>query len=163
MSKDVSDSDGWPLSDDVFATPSTSHTMSAGTGLLSPSMTPAHPPPRFQLLGQSQVEPEHSSLATEALAILKDSHLGSKIEQDLVDLLNKHDLRTQGAIKGRDITRLAVQAKETKIAELQARISVLEAERETNRTVIQHLKHDMATSPRKAGGRGMPSGRRSEV
>jgi hypothetical protein len=162
--KDIDDSNSWPLSDDIFATPSSSHTLSGRSGLLSPSITPARPPPpQFQLPGHSQVEPDHSALANEALLILKDVQLSSQVERDLIDLLNKHDLRTQGAIKGRDITRVAVQAKETKIAQLEARISVLEAERETNRTVIQHLKHDMATSPGKPRGRGMPPGRRSEV
>jgi translation elongation factor EF-Tu-like GTPase len=102
-------------------------------------------------------------LASEALAILSDSQLSSKVENELVGLLNKYDLRTQGIIKGRDITRLAVQAKDKKIAELQTRISVLEGERETNRTVITHLKHDIATSPTKGRGRGRFPARRSEV
>lgn len=150
--------DTWPLSDDVFATPTTSN-KSGSTGLLSPSNTPAK--------GLSQPVPplndDLSPLAAEALKILTNIQLSSKVETDLVDLLNKHDLRTQGIIKGRDITRLAVQAKEKKIAELQARISTLEAERDTNRRVITHLKHDMSSSPKKGRGRGLPPSGRSEV
>lgn len=88
-------------------------------------------------------------LATEALSVLRGTNLSKHVEQDLVELLNKHHLRTQGIIKGRDITRVAVAAKDARIAELQARIATLEAERETNRTVISLLKHDMATSPKK--------------
>ncbi|KAK5555706.1 hypothetical protein LTR46_006147 [Exophiala xenobiotica] len=140
----------WPLSDDVFATPSTSH-KSGGTGLLSPNVTPAR--------GRTQpIQPETapSTLATEALAILAKAHLDSQTEAELVDLLNKHDLRTQGVIKGREITRIAVQAKEKKIAELQARIAALEAGRETNRTVITHLKQDIANSPKKGRGQRLP-------
>lgn len=149
----------WPLSDDIFATPSTSN-QSDLTGLLSPTNTSAR--------GASQAAlgiSDASSLASEALKILSNSKISSKVETELVDLLNKHDLRTQGIIKGRDITRLAVQAKEKKIAELQARISVLEAERETSRQVISHLKHDIATSPKRGRGRGrgLPPSRRSEV
>ncbi|KIX01316.1 uncharacterized protein Z518_09041 [Rhinocladiella mackenziei CBS 650.93] len=147
----------WPLSDDVFATPSTSH-KSTGTNLLSPTHTPSRGPPQA-----TRSEPEPSSLASEALAILRGVNLSSHIESDLVDLLNKYDLRTQGIIKGRDITRLAVQAKEEKIAELQARISALEAEKDTNRRVITHLKHDMATSPKKGKGRITTPARRSET
>ncbi|EXJ56504.1 hypothetical protein A1O7_06848 [Cladophialophora yegresii CBS 114405] len=151
----------WPLSDDVFTTPSTSH-KSHGTGLLSPSNTPASRPIQS---GAEPPEAEPSSLATDVLSILRssDSQISSWVEAQLVDLLNKYDLRTQGIIKGRDITRLAVQAKDRKIAELQARISALEAEKETNRRVISHLKVDIATSPKRAKGRGMPPPRRSEV
>ncbi|KIV91762.1 hypothetical protein PV10_06269 [Exophiala mesophila] len=141
----LSTQDGWPLSDDVFATPTTSY-KSSTTGLLSPTNTPA------KLASQPdrpQPEPEPSVLATEALSILQGSNLSAQVEKDLVELLNRHHLRTQGIIKGRDITRVAVAAKDARIAELQARIATLEAERETNRTVISLLKHDMATSPKR--------------
>jgi hypothetical protein len=150
-----------PLSDDVFTTPSTSH-KSNGGGLLSPSNTPASGPMQS---GTGPAEAEPSSLASRALKILRnsDSQVSSLVENELVDLLNKYDLRTQGIIKGRDITRLAVQAKDRKIAELQARISALEAEKETNRRVISHLKMDIATSPKRGKGRSIPPARRSEV
>lgn len=153
--------DTWPLSDDVFTTPSTSHKPD-GSGLLSPSNTPANGTSQS---GAGQPEAEPSDLAAEALRILRSSgaHVSSRIETELVELLNNHDLRTQGIIKGRDITRLAVQAKERKIGELQARISALEAEKETSRRVISHMKMDIATSPQKGKGRSMPPVRRSEV
>lgn len=137
--------DEWPLSDDVFATPSTSY-KSSTTGLPSPTNTPAK---LASQLNHPQPEPEHSALATEALTILRGINLSAHVEKDLVELLNQHHLRTQGIIKGRDITRVAVAAKDAKIAELQARIATLEAERETNRTVISLLKQDMATSPKR--------------
>ncbi|ETI26474.1 hypothetical protein G647_03251 [Cladophialophora carrionii CBS 160.54] len=151
----------WPLSDDVFTTPSTSQ-KSYGPGLLSPSNTPAS---RLIQSGTGPSEAEPSSLAAEALSILRssDAQISSWVEAQLVDLLNKYDLRTQGIIKGRDITRLAVQTKDRKIAEMQARISALEAEKETNRRVISHLKMDIATSPKRGKGRGMLPARRSEV
>ncbi|KAK6380353.1 hypothetical protein LTS17_005543 [Exophiala oligosperma] len=147
----------WPLSDDVFATPSTSH-KSGGTGLLSPTETPARD--RFQSVAPESVP---STLAVEVLAVLSKVALSSEVEKELVDLLNRHDLRTQGISKGRDITRLAVQAKEQKIAELQARIGALEAERETNRAVINYMKHDIATSPKGSRSARKVAGRRSEV
>ncbi|KAJ9615187.1 hypothetical protein H2200_001261 [Cladophialophora chaetospira] len=148
-----------PLSDDVFTTPSTSHKPN-GSGLRSPSKTPANRPTQSGL-----PEAEPSLLAAEALRILRDSNsqISSRVETELVELLNNHDLRTQGIIRGRDITRLAVQAKDKKIGELQARISTLESEKETNRRVISHLKMDIATSPKKGNGRSMPPVRRSEV
>jgi hypothetical protein len=135
--------------DDVFATPST---LSRSNGLLSPTATPAQIP--SQLENQSQPaanDTSNSSLTTEALKILALIPLNSTIEAHLVALLNRHDLRTQGIAKGRDITRLAIQSKDKKIAELQARIAGLEAEREMSRTVIAHLKQDigLASSPKK--------------
>lgn len=149
--------DTWPLSDDVFATPSTSH-KSGGSGLLSPTETPARD--RFQSVAPDNAP---SALAVEVLAVLSKVPLSSEVEKELIDLLNRHDLRTQGISKGRDITRLAVQAKEKKIAELQARIGALEAERETNRAVINHMKHDIATSPRGGRSARKVAGRCSEV
>ncbi|EXJ77892.1 hypothetical protein A1O3_09051 [Capronia epimyces CBS 606.96] len=147
----------WPLSDDVFTTPTTSH-RSGGSGLLSPTNTPARGPSQLFL-----PESEPSTLASEVLTLLAGSHISSKVEKELVDLLNRHDLRTQGIIKGRDISRLAVQSKEQKIIELQARISTLEAEKETNRRVITYLKQDIATSPRKGRPKGSTPARHSDV
>ena len=133
------------FSDDVFTTPSTSRPNRSG--LLSPTQTPVK--------GNSQTcqDLDSSTLAAQALAILQPANLNSKIEEELVELLEKYELRAQGIAKGRDITRLAVQAKDRRISELQARIQGLEAEKETSRTVIGHLKHDIAISPQKKDGR----------
>ena len=150
------------LGDDVFTTPSTSH-IPKGTGLLSPSNTPAKG--NSQALPPSHQDLDPSPLAAQALTILKPANIPSEIETELLDLLEKYELRVQGISKGRDITRLAVQAKDRRIAELQARIHGLEAEKETTRTVISHLKHDMATSPKGKGARnsGQFERTRSEV
>jgi len=156
-----SDSTWFNGNDDVFLTPSTSTKSHTGTADL---FSPSHSNPasiRRTLFPRSdpQQEDQHcpdlkqmpSTLALDALSILSPvkSSIPPALQQDLIQLLNRHELRTQGITKGRDIARLAVQAKETKIAELQQRITSLEAERETNRTVIQHLKTDIATSPKK--------------
>ena len=152
----------WPIStpsndDDVFMTPTTSNRYN---GLLSPTATPAKIP--SQLENQSRLvgnDTSNSTLATEVLKILAPIPLDSSVQFQLIELLNRHDLRTQGIAKGRDITRLAIQSKERKIAELQARIAGLEAERQTSRTVIAHLKQDIgasAASPKKGRGRFAP-------
>jgi hypothetical protein len=152
----------WPVStcsndDDVFMTLTTSN---RSNGLLSPTATPAQIP--SQLENQSQpIEnlTTNSTLATEVLEILAPIPLNSSVQFQLIELLNRHELRTQGIAKGRDITRLAIQSKERKIAELQARIAGLEAERQTSRTVIAHLKQDIgasAASPKKGRGRFAP-------
>lgn len=136
--------------DDVFQTPSTSKKSTLfphPSGLLSPSTTPAHhhhprPP-------TSTPSTDPGELASSALQLLKPVSIPIHIETQLVDLLNKHDLRTSGISKGRDITRLAVQAKERKITDLEARITALEQEKETMRSVVQHLKSDIMSSPKK--------------
>ena len=145
----------WPnptSSDDVFSTPNTSN---RSHGLLSPVNTPAHRPTQVPG-GQAPAAAENSTLAADALHILARMKITQEVEDELVVLLNRHDLRVQGIVKGRDITRLAVQAKDKKIAELQARIAGLEAERETSRAVIAHLKQDIGqTSPsQQRRGRG---------
>ena len=114
-----------PLSsDNVFNTPLSSL---IGKGLLSPVDTPG----REKLQGRISPLAEYN-LAVDALRILERYKLPAEVEQKLIELFNKHELRTQGIIKGRDITRLALSSKERKIAELEARIASLEAERETS-------------------------------
>lgn len=131
-----------PSNDDVFNTPSSSDD---ATGLLSPIETPARI--RSYALAPPPVK---SSLAADALRIVEKSRLSHEVEQELVQLLETHDLRTQGIARGRDISRLALSNKDKKISELEARIASLEAERETSRAVIAHLKTDiLQTSPKK--------------
>lgn len=133
--------------DDVFATPGTSNKL----GLPSPAETPT--PGRYKNEGGSA---QDSDLATSTLTLLnsKAVHLEKEVEAELVGLLNRHDLKTQGIVKGRDISRLAIKAKNKKISELQARIAGLEAERETQKAVIGHLKTDISTPRGKGRGRG---------
>lgn len=68
-------------------------------------------------------------LVSQTLALLDSYHISlpSKAKDDLVQFLNTQDLRTKGIIRGRDISRLAIQRKEEKIQELQGRIDTLEA------------------------------------
>lgn len=136
---------------DVFMTPSTStNPPSTVSALLSPQLTPALPRTRISE-DMHEPPPPVSDLAQQALDILAPvkSAVPAAIEQKLVDLLNQHHLRAQGIAKGRDIVRLAVHQKDKSIAELQSRITTLEAERQTSRTVIAALKNDIATSPKK--------------
>jgi hypothetical protein len=153
---------------DIFTTPATSH-RSQNSGLASPFPIPAQ--------GRSQKDqfqataPEPSTLAQSALEILRKNPIPllPSTEAELIDLLNKHDLRTQGITKGRDLSRVAVAAREKRIAELQNRITGLEMEKETQRQVIGHLKSDIAsTTPTKSpyrdrGGSRFTMTRRSEV
>jgi hypothetical protein len=131
--------------EDVFNTPRSSQDAS---GLPSPVVSPMRGKPQG-------IVPAPANLAAVALRILQGSNLSHEIEQELIDLLNKHDLRMQGIAKGRDITRTALGNKEKRIVQLEARIAGLEAERETSNTIIAHLKRDMTqTSSSRSRKRG---------
>ena len=47
---------------------------------------------------------------------------------------------TQGIIRGRDMTRLALKKKDEEIKKLQGRVSNLEAQRELDRSLIEGMK-----------------------
>lgn len=83
-----------------------------------------------------------SSLTNEVLAHLSSIPIPQDKLSTLRTIVSRHDLKAQGVAKGRDISRLALKAKEAKIVELQSKIVRLEAEREVDRGVIQKLKWD---------------------
>ncbi|KAJ5042144.1 uncharacterized protein L3040_004701 [Drepanopeziza brunnea f. sp. 'multigermtubi'] len=134
-------------------------------GLRSPSGTPT--PTRFregtaftETQGDSQgVRPPPSyDISDEMLELLKDSYIDGDTMARLKALLSKHAMRVSGIAKGRDITRVALKAKDSKIAELQQKISSLEAQREMDRTVIRHLKSDMSEGVERSRGESRGTG-----
>ena len=134
-------------SDDVFTTPTTGlkgRSLFPTVGLPSPAVTPS--PHRFK-----DIPTENFELATEVLNNLRDLRVELTIDAvtSLKELCNRHTLKTQGIAKGRDISRMAIKTKDAQIAELQNKISALEAERETNKAVIRHLRRDMELSRNK--------------
>jgi hypothetical protein len=119
----------------------------------SKNVTPT--PNRFEYA--SEIEPADQSsydLTDEIMEILKEQSLDAKTTSDLHQLLSKHALKIAGIVRGRDISRVALKAKDTKIAELQQRITALETEREMDKTVIKHFKSDMSHSVANRRGRG---------
>ncbi|KAF7186840.1 hypothetical protein HII31_11800 [Pseudocercospora fuligena] len=81
-----------------------------------------------------------SSLTNEVLQELSTVRVPPEKLEILRSILSKHDLRTQGVTKGRDISRLALKAKEAKIVELEARIASLHAEKEVDRSIIERMR-----------------------
>merc|ERR1712070_405595 len=81
-----------------------------------------------------------STLTAEALSALSAVRLPPDVLSNLRSILSKHDLKTQGVTRGRDISRLALKSKEAKIAELQKKIESLEADMELDRGVIRQLR-----------------------
>ncbi|KAK0322778.1 hypothetical protein LTR82_006235 [Friedmanniomyces endolithicus] len=118
-----------------------------------PATTPS-PPTRYKDALHNPAD-SASTLTTEALSVLQPAKIPQDIREKLRSILSKHDLRYQGITRGRDISRLAIAAKDAKIAELgakivglenariaelQARIGSLEAEHEVDRAVIGALR-----------------------
>lgn len=79
-------------------------------------------------------------ISEEALELLKDQDIDEEIKGELKQMLSRNALRISGIVKGRDIARVALKVKDTKIAELRQRIEGLEMEREMDKTLIRQLK-----------------------
>lgn len=106
---------------------------------LTPQVTPS--PLRFHD-PSADTSPVRSTLKQDVFAALNDSSvtLPANLTAKLSEVLTRHELRTQGVIKGREITRLALKAREAKIIELQATIASLEAERDVDHASITRLE-----------------------
>jgi hypothetical protein len=149
-------STGYGGEEGIFGTPSTTRSKGGlmwggnerSRHLLSPSATPT--PTRFRDAAESARltgEDTDHEITEQVIELLKDQSIEKDTSNAVYQLLNKYALRTQGIIKGRDITRVALKAKDGKIAELQHRIVALETEREMDKLLIKHLKSDMEAPP----------------
>ena len=134
--------------DDVFSTPATSRkglALFSSKGLMSPAETPS--PQRFQ-----NISTDESDLGTKILDSLQGLYvpLPDEAISAVKGICQTFTLKMQGIAKGRDISRMAIKAKDNKILELQADVAALEAERETNRAVIRHLRREMGPATEKS-------------
>jgi hypothetical protein len=149
------------VTDDIFGTPGTGR-LNSGMwdgnepfGLRSPSKTPT--PSRFRDVIEPADGKTGQNLVDEVMQVLKDQKIDDKTKGDLRGVLSKHLLKYSGIVKGRDITRFALAAKDAKITELQQKITALEIEREMDKTVIQHFKDEKAQNINSKGrGCGVP-------
>jgi len=159
-SKTLAASNGAPNDDDVFGTPS----IHSGNrfGFRSPSATPSH----FSLQRENteatddrgERKQQSYDITDEVMDLLGEQHIDEETTSNLKEVLNKHALKISGISKGRDITRVALKAKDANIAELQQRIASLEAERDLDKRIIRHYKSDMAQSVERRRGRGRGRG-----
>lgn len=120
-------------------TPSISNLAVAQNDALTPQVTPS--PSRFRDLSADASSPR-STLSADVFAALNDSSVSLPIDltSRLREVLTCHELRIQGVVKGREITRLALKAREAKVAELHATIANLEAERNVDHARIERLE-----------------------
>jgi len=101
----------------------------------TPASTPT--PSRFR-----DAEQDTGDLVASVMDLLQEKHtfLEKETRESLTSILKRHSLQTKGIVKGREISRLALIAKEAKISELQHRVVTLESELELKDGVIRHLK-----------------------
>ena len=121
---------------DIFTTPAAldKGLFASGT-LLSPAETPT--PIRYKNIPRDQ----ESELAREILSALQSHHasITPEARETLKSICNKHVLHTVGIMKGRDVARAAIKARDTRVTELQGEIESLKAERETKTAAIREL------------------------
>lgn len=153
-----------PRDEDIFGTPSTSRKRLNGrpwdgnerSALFSPSETPSpmrfknitmDAPPKFMAspFKSSTGDPQQSyDMTEEIMDLLKDQHIDEEVNVKLRQMLTRHALKISGIVKGRDITRVALKSKDTKIAELQQRITALEHKHDMDQAVIKRLRDQNA-------------------
>ncbi|OBT46968.1 hypothetical protein VE00_02470 [Pseudogymnoascus sp. WSF 3629] len=151
---------------DVFRTPTSARLEPLGLdsasrrGLISPS---ASPTPNRRLDFGSVAETGGSGSAdyditTEVLQLLEGQPIEDETITNLRHLLNRYALRNSGIEKGRDVTRLALKARDAKIEDLLQQVATLESKREMDKAIIRHFKDDMSASVTRRGrGRGRGS------
>ncbi|KAG8530788.1 succinate dehydrogenase flavoprotein subunit [Bacidia gigantensis] len=129
---------------DIFVTPATgprTNNLFGYPNLPSPSQTPT--PIRYNDLPLNQ----DSELATETLMSLQtalSAPLFSEAREHIKQICNRHVKYTKGIEKGRDISRAMVKQKDVRIGQLQNEVEGLKTERETERSVLRHLKQEVA-------------------
>jgi len=135
----------------TLPTPSKSNTLPTPhrAGMITPrtSTTSTTPTPsRFH--NPLATSSTSSSFTSEVFTLFNSgsAYLPQETANQVRSILDNHDLKYQGVVKGRDIVRLALKARDAKVAELNARIASLEAEREFDRARIRglRLRDDMA-------------------
>lgn len=86
--------------------------------------------------------PDESDLSKSACAIL-DKHgvvLPNSAYDELVELLNRHDLKMRGVNRARDILRVAMKKKDDEILHLKEKNTNLQAQNEMDRSIIDSMK-----------------------
>ncbi|QDS68105.1 hypothetical protein FKW77_010145 [Venturia effusa] len=104
---------------------------------ISPQSSPT--PSRFRNAEDTAVEHTLFKSISEALST-HGVRLSDRANHSVQQVCIRYERKTQGLVKGREISRLALTAREAKIAELQHRINTLDAELNTERAIVKHLR-----------------------
>ncbi|CAG8936024.1 unnamed protein product [Penicillium salamii] len=134
--------DGSPDHQSTFATPLSSVSSRTATFPSSAELCSTPTPSKYSDVLSAESAFDTSDLAKSLIGILENHEvvLPNKARDEAVSLLNRHDLRTQGIVRGRDMTRLALKKKDTEIANLKERVANLEARRQLDQTLIDGMK-----------------------
>lgn len=149
----------------IFGNPSTSRRKLRGgmwdgaerSVLFSPAETPS--PMRFK--DASSIGPPPTNLTSpsksntgdlqpnyditeDIMNLLKGQHIEEDVEAKLRQVLSRNALKISGIVKGRDITRVALRTKDTKIADLQQKIMLLEHKHDMDEAIIKRLREQNA-------------------
>lgn len=86
----------------------------------------------------SQTAQQPSDLANQAISLLESQYvvIPRSTQEDLVELLNKFDLRMKGISRGRDISREVLKKKDEEIMRLNEKVKDLERQREMDGAVL---------------------------
>lgn len=131
-----------PYSECVPTTQSSSTTAPISFSSVEVSATPTPRRYRDVLSAQGASSHQPSETASNILAIL-DRHdvvVPTTARDEIVASLDQQHLKTQGIIRGRDISRMALKKKDEEIQALRERIERLETEREMDKVVISSLR-----------------------
>lgn len=152
--------------ENIFKTPTSARSQFLGLegaskrGLISPSASPT-PNRRLDFGSMAAAGPSGPAdydITTEVLQLLEGQPIEEETVASLRQLLNRYALKNSGIEKGRDVTRLALKARDAKIEDLQQQVATLESKREMDKAIIRHFKDDMSASVAKRGrGRGRGS------
>ncbi|KFY41539.1 hypothetical protein V495_04895 [Pseudogymnoascus sp. VKM F-4514 (FW-929)] len=166
--------DSWPTpatnttsrAEDIFGTPTPARLQhpeldsASKRALISPSASPT--PNRRLDFGSVAASgargPTDYEITEEVLQLLEGQTVEDETIANIRGLLNRYALKNSGIEKGRDVTRLALKARDAKIEDLQQQVATLESKREMDKAIIRHFKDDMSASVTKRGrGRGRGS------
>ncbi|KAL4948225.1 hypothetical protein BDW69DRAFT_199033 [Aspergillus filifer] len=108
--------------------------MTPGGHGATPLLTPT--PARYKNAVAESPLASSSDLAVQVSRILQGHGVDvpAAAREELTQLFNRHELKAKGIIRGRDISRAALQKKDDQIARLNERVTMLESLRELDRT-----------------------------
>jgi len=112
---------------------------------VTPHTTPT--PARFHdALSKTPINERSGDLVGEVFAYLGTTSAALTPEQasGLRGVLERHTLKTQGIVKGRDVLRGGIQAREEAMGKMRQRVAALESELESQRAVTRHLRQVLA-------------------
>lgn len=101
-----------------------------------PVRTPTNAQIELEKLAGSAAEYD---ITEPVMALLKDQPINQATRRGVKEALEKNALKIRGLIKGRDVARSALESRDTRIAELSARVAALENGRRLDRERLKEL------------------------